>query len=295
MFVIEDWMFELGLSNGLIIIFSYVYNCIKTNSWNPKAISSYTLSKIMGKNNHNNTSAALNKLCNKGLLIHAGNTSNNCCLYGLTPKVFEVSKDVPVVYRKTDVDYTEQILKIMKKFKAVLGVDVYPIEVIEQYAVPLLEAGQTVDDLCAVIECKAREWRDDIKMCQFIRPQTLFGNKYDQYLQQSKIMSADEDIDISFIERVYSRIGVNPPDDLAKWCAKTLREDSELNIVALGWAIHSMWLDMKEKEKLQDEWVQNKMGSTNVLTKLLPAYKKIGINCQDLGDVSNMRIRMRDF
>lgn len=278
MFIIEEWMFKLGLTYGEVLVFGYVYNCVRENGWNPKAISSTELAKIMGGKNQGNISNCLNNICRKGLLVHAGNTSNNCILYGLTAKVFEVSKETPVTVIDTEIDYTEDIKKVMAKFKAVLGIDLYPKEQIEQYAIPLLAAGQTADNLCAVIECKAREWRDDLKMCQFIRPQTLFGNKYDAYLQQSKLMVASKpDIDISFIYKAYNQMNLTPPEDLADWCVKALRDNPDLNVTSLGWTIIQIYKLFQANDS--DEWIQKKMASTSVLSKHLAQCKKDGLFC----------------
>lgn len=276
MFIIEEWMFNLGLSGRMLLVFAYVYNCIKSNSWNPKEISSDKLARIM-KKHQPNISSDLNALCTKlGLLEHSGNTSNNCCLYSLTPKVFEVSKDVPVTVNTEGKDYSEELKQIFDKFHSVLGVDVYPIEFIGKYATPLLSVGQTVDDLCAVVECKGKEWRDDIKMCPFIRPQTLFGEKYETYLFQSKIKPAENDIDISFINRIYAEgMQLTPPSDLAEWCSKTLKDNPDLDIVSLGWTIAMIYKSFQEKDS--DEWLQRKMESTSTLSKQLASCKEKGI------------------
>lgn len=289
MFIIENWMFDLGLSYGSIVIFAYAYNCIKSSGWNSKEISSIELAKIMRKQ-FQNINTALNNLCNLGLLQKMGYSSHNCSIYSLTPKVFEVSKETPVVYQNTDKDYSEDIKKVMDKFHSVLGIDLYPIEQIEQYAIPLLAAGQTADNLCAVIECKAREWRDNTEMCQFIRPQTLFGNKYDQYLQYSKLMSTfKSDIDVSLVYSLYEHLGLNPPEKLTEWCIKTFRENPDLNVSSLAMAIHDMYLDLKKDNS--KEWLQKKLESTNKLTELLPKYKDSGIMFQDMAeDISHLAI-----
>ena len=36
----------------------------------------------------------------------------------------------------------------------------------------------------AVIEKKNAEWKDDKRMARFVRPSTLFGDKFDEYLNQ---------------------------------------------------------------------------------------------------------------
>ncbi len=43
--------------------------------------------------------------------------------------------------------------------------------------------GFSVDDIKSVIEHKVGEWKDDPKMSEYLRPSTLFGNKFESYLQ----------------------------------------------------------------------------------------------------------------
>lgn len=45
--------------------------------------------------------------------------------------------------------------------------------------------GFRVDDFKAVIEHKTDEWKTDAKMCEFLRPVTLFGTKFESYLQSA--------------------------------------------------------------------------------------------------------------
>jgi uncharacterized phage protein (TIGR02220 family) len=46
--------------------------------------------------------------------------------------------------------------------------------------------GFVFDDFKAVIEYKNAEWRNDPKMNMYLRPQTLFGPKFEGYINQSK-------------------------------------------------------------------------------------------------------------
>lgn len=46
--------------------------------------------------------------------------------------------------------------------------------------------GFRFDDFTAVIDFKFAEWASDEKMCRFIRPQTLFGTKFESYLIAAK-------------------------------------------------------------------------------------------------------------
>lgn len=46
--------------------------------------------------------------------------------------------------------------------------------------------GQRLDDFAKVIDAKSEQWLNDEKMNQYLRPQTLFGNKFDEYLNEFK-------------------------------------------------------------------------------------------------------------
>lgn len=47
--------------------------------------------------------------------------------------------------------------------------------------------GFTKDDFFAVIDKKASEWGGDPKMSQYLRPETLFGSKFEGYLNQPSV------------------------------------------------------------------------------------------------------------
>lgn len=47
------------------------------------------------------------------------------------------------------------------------------------------EGFKDLDDFKKVIDTKTAEWKDDPKMEKFLRPETLFGNKFEGYLNQT--------------------------------------------------------------------------------------------------------------
>jgi uncharacterized phage protein (TIGR02220 family) len=47
-------------------------------------------------------------------------------------------------------------------------------------------------DFQAVIDSKVEAWGKDPKMCEFIRPSTLFGTKFEEYLNASRRASAEK-------------------------------------------------------------------------------------------------------
>lgn len=64
-----------------------------------------------------------------------------------------------------------------------------------------LNEGFTLDDFKQVIDNKVTAWGDDKKMVVYLRPETLFSNKFESYLNEKvafkKKTTKDLDIDIS--------------------------------------------------------------------------------------------------
>ena len=55
-----------------------------------------------------------------------------------------------------------------------------------------LKEGFSVDDFKAVIYKKAKQWKDDPKMCKYLRPETLFGQKFEGYLNEKTAQTFEE-------------------------------------------------------------------------------------------------------
>ena len=50
-----------------------------------------------------------------------------------------------------------------------------------------LNEGFSIDDFKTVIDKKCAEWKGDSKMDQYLRPETLFGTKFEAYLNQTEV------------------------------------------------------------------------------------------------------------
>ena len=72
-----------------------------------------------------------------------------------------------------------------------------------------LREGFTVDDFKAVIDKKCADWKNDKSMNKFLRPVTLFGTKFECYLNQKGTEFKHKD----FYEEMYERYG----DNLDRW------------------------------------------------------------------------------
>lgn len=49
-----------------------------------------------------------------------------------------------------------------------------------------LNEGYTLDDFIRVIDTKTSDWSNDAHMAKYLRPETLFGTKFESYLNQKK-------------------------------------------------------------------------------------------------------------
>ena len=56
-----------------------------------------------------------------------------------------------------------------------------------------LNEGRTLEDFMTVIDKKYFEWGEDPKWSKYLRPETLFGSKFDGYLSQKGIGDMTED------------------------------------------------------------------------------------------------------
>ena len=57
----------------------------------------------------------------------------------------------------------------------------------------LLEAGYTEEDMIGVIDAKVSEWKDDPKMRSYLRPRTLFGDKFEEYVSGPVPIEVEEE------------------------------------------------------------------------------------------------------
>lgn len=60
-----------------------------------------------------------------------------------------------------------------------------------------LKEGFSVDDFKKVHRIKQEEWSKDEKMCKYLRPETLYSNKFEGYLNQGKLSKTGIKNDIS--------------------------------------------------------------------------------------------------
>ena len=62
----------------------------------------------------------------------------------------------------------------------------------------------SLEDIKTVIDSKNQEWGSDPKMREYMRPETLFGNKFESYLQHAKTEASTECVFEKYIRSVTS-------------------------------------------------------------------------------------------
>ena len=90
-------------------------------------------------------------------------------------------KDIEII--KNIIEYLNT--KSLKNYK-------YSTEKNKKHIRARLKEGFKEEDFKRVIDIKCEEWMDDPKMNQYLRPETLFGTKFESYLQQKKIKAKNK-------------------------------------------------------------------------------------------------------
>lgn len=149
---------------------------------NLKALAKQGLITITSESGYcNRYSAVLKKTAQDDVFANRG---IEYCPEQKKPQKPQISADIEQV-----VDYLNN--KAGKKFKSTTVETVKPIRA-------RLNEGFTVEDFKNVIDIKVAEWADDEKMNKYLRPQTLFGTKFQSYLNQkaqAKKATASYDLD----------------------------------------------------------------------------------------------------
>ena len=70
-----------------------------------------------------------------------------------------------------------------------------------------MNEGYTLDDFIAVIDKKTDEWLDNEEFSKYLCPETLFGTKFEKYLNQkvvNKKQPVKKDKTMEILEGVYN-------------------------------------------------------------------------------------------
>lgn len=106
------------------------------------------------------------------------------------------SKDKVIINNDNNMDVAEEIIKYFN-FKT--GANFRLTDEYKTLINNLLKKYQP-DDLRIVIDKKCAEWLNNPKMCSFLKPHTLFGDKFERYLNEDVVLPKRTLKDISYAE-----------------------------------------------------------------------------------------------
>lgn len=93
------------------------------------------------------------------------------------------SEPEPTTTFKPSIQSTPDYLAIIDYLNEKCGTSFRPqTKKTQQLIKARMNEGYSVDDFKSVIDRKASDWKNDPKMSQYLRPETLFGNKFESYL-----------------------------------------------------------------------------------------------------------------
>lgn len=221
--------FELGYSIDTISVllerFENKYNMIKYSSeTNEVAIKNYLKYSIIkgGKPVEDCLEKEIKQVKNKDLLKYVFKNLNGCeslntTIYALIDKYTDIydinnnddekdndndndnENDVSCTYRERIVEKVDDVTSICKQiidylnFKTKKNYKYTPNNLSKIKA--RLKENFTLDDFKEVIDKKCMDWLNDKDMNKYLRPETLFGNKFESYLQQDTKQITTKDLE----------------------------------------------------------------------------------------------------
>ena len=153
----------------------------KDSGWsnNIYCLSGYSVTRQnigIGNEGIRNVGIGFEAIGNEGTIITSLNNTSLINTNLNKKQLVEQKPDPPIPYREI-IDYLNQ--KAGKNFKHSAAGNKKVIKA-------RWNEGYRLDDFEKVIEVKSAEWLNDSNMNQYLQPSTLFGNKFDQYLNQRK-------------------------------------------------------------------------------------------------------------
>ena len=177
--------FVIGFENGVIVIKHWrMHNTIKSDRYSPTAYQDEL--KMLGIKD------------NKSYTLNLENETETKCFQNVSTGLglgldigLDIDKDNMSELETSDAPPYEEIIaylnkKTGKKFR--VGNDV------RKLINARFKENFTKEDFFKVIDNKCNEWLNDNKMKEYLRPQTLFGTKFDSYLNSNVVISSEDDV-----------------------------------------------------------------------------------------------------
>ena len=193
-YVISGWMInELKLKGVALNVFAIIYGITQDGTSVFSASRQYLAD--FTTTTRPTIDKALNELIDLKLIIKETNIINNV-LFNSYKVNFETIKNL-IGYKETLQGYKETLpnninnninnINIYKDIINYLNITCnknykYNIDKTKKLIDARIKEGFTKDDFKKVIDNKKSQWLNDEKMNQYLRPETLFGTKFESYL-----------------------------------------------------------------------------------------------------------------
>lgn len=166
------------------------------------------LDKVL-KDGRTSIASALNELEEFGFLVRNQLRNENGSFGGIEYIVYEQPKDnepiaeKPIAVNQRQINTKEENTNIYKYIVDYLNGKTnskykHTTPKTKSLINARLKEGFTVEDFIKVIDTKCNEWLEDKHWSKFLRPETLFGTKFEGYLNQSDSVSKKENHRRSF-------------------------------------------------------------------------------------------------
>ena len=189
--VLEKWMVsELGLHGNKLVVYAIIYGCSLAGNQEFTASINYFCEWL---DLSRSQVLSILKELEEARLIHRRSTVRDGITYNsyraeipITDEEFAQCMPPPVTEEELpwdEIPYQEIVDYLNKK----LGTNyrANAVNTKKHIRARWMEKN-TLEDFYTVIDGRVKEWKHDKKMCEYLRPDTLFGTKFESYLQDAK-------------------------------------------------------------------------------------------------------------
>lgn len=185
---ILGWMTNLDLRGNELIVYAIIHGFSQDKH-------SYFYGSLSYLSEWTNVSVQsiveiLKKLVDRGLLVKVEREGKTNLYRSVNPFEEKINKEEPKkeeVKEESVLSKDEMISKIISYLNEKTNSRYRLVNSTKKLILSKLLSGYTVDDFYSVINVKCDEWLNNPDFCKYLRPQTLFGGKFDTYLNQAQM------------------------------------------------------------------------------------------------------------
>lgn len=115
-------------------------------------------------------------------------TEENFQSYGRKfPQHISSTSKIVNIYKNNNINKNNTCIEILDFLNCTCGTKYKPSFDNKKHIISRLHEGYTLEDFKAVIIDRHLHWATDFTMCRYLRPETLFGNKFGGYIEEAKL------------------------------------------------------------------------------------------------------------